>query len=39
MATNHPLTPDGRYLVVRERLWRAVNPHLPRRYAIGMSTH
>ncbi|MES2753519.1 MAG: hypothetical protein V4659_02525 [Pseudomonadota bacterium] len=24
-----PLTPDGRYLVVRGRLWRAANPHLP----------
>lgn len=22
-------TPDGRYLVVNERLWRATNPHLP----------
>jgi hypothetical protein len=22
-------TPDGRYLVVRGRLWRAANPHLP----------
>lgn len=22
-------TPDGRYLVVRGRLWRASNPHLP----------
>jgi hypothetical protein len=21
-------TPDGRYIVVRERLWRATNPHL-----------
>mgnify|MGYP000931670409 CR=1 FL=1 len=24
-----PLTPDGRYLVVRGRLWRASNPALP----------
>jgi hypothetical protein len=23
------LTPDGRYMVVRGRLWRAANPHLP----------
>ena len=23
-----PHTPDGRYLVVRGRLWRAANPHL-----------
>ncbi|MBP1474717.1 hypothetical protein J7I44_10445 [Frateuria sp. MAH-13] len=26
----HLLTPDGRYLVVRGRLWRAANPGLPR---------
>ena len=25
----HPTTPDGRYLVVRGRLWRKANPHLP----------
>lgn len=24
------ITPDGRYIVVRDRLWRAANPHLPR---------
>jgi hypothetical protein len=24
-----PRTPDGRYLVVRGRLWRLSNPHLP----------
>ncbi len=24
-----PVTPDGRYLVVRGRLWRKANPHLP----------
>ena len=23
------MTPDGRYLVVRGRLWRRANPHLP----------
>jgi hypothetical protein len=23
-----PVTPDGRYLVVRGRLWRRTNPHL-----------
>lgn len=23
------MTPDGRYLIVRERLWRASNPGLP----------
>lgn len=25
----HPVTPDGRYLVVRGRLWRRSNPALP----------
>lgn len=25
---NHPKTPDGRYFVVRERLWRCSNPSL-----------
>lgn len=24
----HPVTPDGRYMVVRERLWRVSNPNL-----------
>nr|WP_246801319.1 hypothetical protein [Bradyrhizobium genosp. L] len=24
----HPVTPDGRYFVVRGRLWRMSNPHL-----------
>jgi len=29
-ASTAPLrTPDGRYIVVRGRLWRAINPHLP----------
>lgn len=30
ISTNNPppLTPDGRYIVVRGRLWRAVNPAL-----------
>ncbi len=28
-ATPHPVTPDGRYFVVRGRLWRMSNPHLP----------
>lgn len=27
--TPPPITPDGRYLVVRGRLWRATNPALP----------
>lgn len=25
----YPLTPDGRYMVVRGRLWRVANPGLP----------
>ena len=25
----YPVTPDGRYFVVRGRLWRCSNPHLP----------
>jgi hypothetical protein len=25
----HPVTPDGRYFVVRGRLWRTTNPNLP----------
>ncbi len=32
MATvgrGHPVTPDGRYFVVRGRLWRMANPALP----------
>jgi hypothetical protein len=28
-APPYPVTPDGRYLVVRGRLWRATNPALP----------
>ncbi|WP_294390299.1 hypothetical protein [uncultured Sphingomonas sp.] len=27
--TEPPVTPDGRYIVVRGRLWRRANPHLP----------
>ena len=26
---NERVTPDGRYFVVRGRLWRRANPHLP----------
>lgn len=30
MSRTRPLrTPDGRYIVVRGRLWRAANPNLP----------
>ncbi|WP_103094847.1 hypothetical protein [Novosphingobium guangzhouense] len=28
-ARNYPVTPDGRYFVVRGRLWRLSDPRLP----------
>lgn len=28
LASRHPVTPDGRYFVVRGRLWRMSNPML-----------
>ena len=28
MTTSHPATPDGRYFVVKGRLWRLSNPDL-----------
>ena len=28
MTTRHPVTPDGRYFVVRGRLWRCSDPSL-----------
>jgi hypothetical protein len=28
LAADHPVTPDGRYFVVRGRLWRTSNPAL-----------
>ena len=30
----HPVTPDGRYFVVRGRLWRLANPGFHRRRAV-----
>ncbi len=35
-ATDHPVTPDGRYFVVRGRLWRCSDPALepPARAAL-----
>lgn len=30
------MTPDGRYLVVRGRLWRATNPNLPVEVRSGL---
>ena len=29
MKANYPVTPDGRYFVVKGRLWRCTNPALP----------
>lgn len=29
LRSSYPITPDGRYFVVRGRLWRCANPHLP----------
>lgn len=29
MPLKHPVTPDGRYFVVKGRLWRLANPQLP----------
>ncbi len=29
MTDRHPATPDGRYFVVKGRLWRLANPNLP----------
>lgn len=26
---DYPVTPDGRYMIIRGRLWRVANPHLP----------
>lgn len=35
-AVSPPPTPDGRYLVVRGRLWRTSNPHLPADQRQGL---
>ena len=32
-ANRFPITPDGRYFVVRGRLWRKANPELPHELA------
>ena len=29
LTASYPVTPDGRYYVVRGRLWRTTNPELP----------
>ena len=32
----HPVTPDGRYFVVRGRLWRKANPALPEDERVSL---
>jgi hypothetical protein len=38
MKSHYPVTPDGRYFVVKGRLWRCTNPSIPaeaRRRLVG----
>ncbi|MBB4605218.1 hypothetical protein GGR59_001423 [Xanthomonas arboricola] len=35
-ATTPLTTPDGRYLIVRERLWRTSNPHLSQQVRAAL---
>lgn len=35
-APKYPVTPDGRYFVVRGRLWRTTNPNLPEQRRQGL---
>ena len=34
----YPVTPDGRYFVVRGRLWRCSNPDLPEHERAALTT-
>jgi hypothetical protein len=36
VTTAHPTTPDGRYFVVRGRLWRKADPRLPPETRQGL---
>jgi hypothetical protein len=36
MAADPPVTPDGRYFVVRGRLWRKSNPTLPETERVAL---
>lgn len=36
MTETYPVTPDGRYFVVRGRLWRRINPALPPEQAQSL---
>ena len=35
-AKDYPVTPDGRYFVVRGRLWRRSNPSLPEQQRAAL---
>ena len=35
-ANSYPVTPDGRYFVVRGRLWRKTNPLLPEQQRVEL---
>jgi hypothetical protein len=35
---HYPVTPDGRYFVVRGRLWRTTNPALPEQSRTRLTT-
>jgi hypothetical protein len=36
MTLQHPVTPDGRYFVVKGRLWRLADPSLPEANKTGL---
>jgi hypothetical protein len=36
MTLQHPVTPDGRYFVVKGRLWRLADPSLPEGEKAGL---
>ena len=38
MPMRYPVTPDGRYFVVRGRLWRCSNPSLPENERAALTT-
>jgi hypothetical protein len=38
MTLRHPVTPDGRYFVVKGRLWRLADPSLPEAKKTALVT-
>lgn len=38
-AIRYPVTPDGRYFVVRGRLWRCTDPSLPEAERTRLTQH